>query len=175
MEWSTARTGHFHAAQCYCCDLGRGASPGCQLAKSPVTFDSSRFAAARTLRRTAVPYFQSQSAIIGRLILPSRKVINLHRTTFRCISTWLVSHSGRKFSWQILTKSLKVRSGEHIAYQMNRQAVGKTQTSPMLLRWQLWLSFYSSDNLSALRLQHRSPSRCFRPNLFLDDCKSSNS
>ena len=27
----------------------------------------------------------------------------------------------------------------------------------------------------SLRLQHRSPSRCFRPNLFLDDCKSSNS
>ena len=32
-------------------------------------------------------------------------------------------------------------------------------------------SFLPSDSL---RLQHRSPSRCSRPNLFLDDCKSSN-
>ena len=33
-------------------------------------------------------------------------------------------------------------------------------------------SFLPSESL---RLQHRSPSRCSRPNLFLDDCKSSNS
>ena len=33
-------------------------------------------------------------------------------------------------------------------------------------------SFLSSDSI---RLQHRSPSRCSRPNLLLDDCKSSNS
>ena len=41
-----------------------------------------------------------------------------------------------------------------------------------LRRWHSAFSFLPSDSL---RLQHRSPSRCYRPNLFLDDCKSSNS
>ena len=41
-----------------------------------------------------------------------------------------------------------------------------------LCRWHSALSFLPSDSL---RLQHRSPSRCSRPNFILDDCKSSNS
>ena len=41
-----------------------------------------------------------------------------------------------------------------------------------LRRWHSAFSFLPSDSL---RLQQRSPSRCSRPNLFLDDYKSSNS
>ena len=40
-----------------------------------------------------------------------------------------------------------------------------------LWRWHSALSFLPSDSL---RLQHRSPSQCYRSNFVLDDCKSSN-
>ena len=40
-----------------------------------------------------------------------------------------------------------------------------------LRRWHSALSFLPSDSV---RLQHRSPSHCSRSNLFLIDCKSSN-